>query len=344
MGSVTTRDLYSVLGVSRGASAEEIKKAYRRIARENHPDRNPGDPKAEERFKQANAAFEVLGDPERRKLYDEFGEASLHSGFDAEKARAYQAWQARARQARPRRSRSGTDPFRVEDLFSGDAGTPGFSFSDLGEIFSDLFGGGERREASPRGRQRPERRRGENIETTITIGFKKAVLGGKARIRVARPDRDEPQRLTVTIPPGLRDGQKIRLAGQGLPGKHGGPPGDLLITVKVRHDPHFHRDGDDLTLTLPVTVGEAIRGATVEVPTLDGSVRLKIPAGSQTGRRLRLKGKGVPARKGKKAGNLYVELQVVVPTPQRVRADLERAIETLEAAYESDPRARLHKR
>ncbi len=357
MGAVSPRDLYSLLGVSKGATPAEVKKAYRELAKANHPDRNPGNKKAEDRFKKASAAFEVLGDAEKRALYDEFGDESTKVGFDAKNARKYRGWQqqaARAAQAarspgarRAYRSRGGgTGPGGVdlEELFQGGKDSGGFSFSDLGDSLSDLFGG--RSDPGPRARGRSGPRKGEDVDTEITISFKKSIQGGETRIRIARPDRARPQTLTLKVPVGLREGQKIRLAGQGAEGPPGTAQGDLLITVKVRADPLFTREGDNLLLTLPITVGEAIRGATLEVPTLGGRVKLKVPAGSQTGKRLRLKGKGVPERKKKAAGHLFVELQVEVPIPSGSKIDpkLDAALDQIEKAYDHDPRARLDKK
>ncbi|MDF1562678.1 MAG: J domain-containing protein [Deltaproteobacteria bacterium] len=345
---MSPRDLYAVLGVPRTASADEVKKAYRKLAKANHPDRNPGDAKAEERFKQASAAFDVLGDAEKRKLYDEFGEDSLRSGFDPAQARKYRGWQqdaARAARASYQARGGGTGPggIDLDELLRSSgrgADTGGFSFSDLGDALGDLFGmgGGGRERKRPAGPTR-----GEDVDTQIQIDLERAVLGGKTKIRVARPDRPRPQQLTVTIPSGIEDGKKIRLSGQGQASPDGGKPGDLLITVRIRPHEHFRREGDDLLLSLPVTVGEAMRGATVEVPTLEGSVKLKIPAGSQSGSRLRLKGKGVPTRKDRPAGNLTVELVIEVPRPGKLGEELEAALDTLEAAYTHRPRAGLKK-
>lgn len=291
------RKLYDVLEVSPDASRDEIRRAYRKLARQYHPDRNPGDAAAERRFKEINAAHEVLSDPEKRKLYDEFGEDALRAGFDAERARAW-------RQAG-----------------AGSMGGFGVDF-DMGDIFEELFGG------SFRGA-----RAGRTIQSEITVDFHTAARGGERDLRFA-----DGRSLTVRIPPGVRDGESLRLRGKGEPGPGGA--GDLVLTVHVTPHPVFRREGDDLHLVLPVTVGEALLGATLEVPTLDGTVKLKIPPGSQSGRRLRLRGKGI-ARRGRPAGDLYAELSVRVPetVDERVRE----AVEVLDRAYAGDVRADLNR-
>ena len=294
------RKLYDVLGVPPDASRDEIRRAYRKLARQYHPDRNPGDAEAERRFKEVNAAHEVLSDPDKRKLYDEFGEDALRAGFDPERARAWRQYGGRG---------------------PGPTGGFGPDF-DMGDIFEELFGG------SFRGA-----RAGRTIQSEITVDFHTAARGGERELRFA-----DGRSLTVRIPPGVRDGESLRLRGQGEPGPGG--PGDLVLTVRVSPHPVFRREGDDLHLVLPVTVSEAVLGATVEVPTLDGSVKLKVPPGSQSGRRLRLRGKGVH-RRGRPAGDLYAELSIRVPevVDDRVR----QAVAALDEAYASDVRADLQR-
>jgi len=319
-------DLYSILGVSRSATAAEIKKAYRRLARENHPDVKPNDKKAEERFKQVTAAFEVLGDERKRKLYDEFGEDAEKIGFDEE----------RAAQLRRYKSAAGSG-----GMGGGMGGIPydGSDF-DLGDLFAEMFGrrsGGRTGSPFP-GRGQAPPQAGEDFTTRVTVTLRDAVVGGERVITLQRPDQREPQRLTVKIPPGVSTGSKIRLAGQGGPGVRGAPPGDLYMEVEVTPHPLVRREGDDLYLDLPVTVPEAMLGAEVRVPTFDGEVTVTIPAGSQSGRKLRLKGRGVPALKGGVRGDFYLVLAIQVPrhadSPE-VRA----AAETLGRAYSENVRA-----
>jgi curved DNA-binding protein len=286
---------YDVLGVSKTANADEIKKAYRKLARDLHPDKNPGNKKAEERFKAVNRAFEALGDPKKRALYDEFGEASLQSGFDADKARAYKQWASRGAGA-------GGDPFgqgvRIEDLFGGNVRGGG---TDVNEIFGDLFGRAGRR----RGPQK-----GPDYSSEVTVDLAGALRGTMLELR---PNGGGGEPVTVRIPPGADEGSRVRIPGQGGPSPNGGAPGDLLLHIHVQPHPHFRREGDDLHLTVPITIAEAYRGAKVKVPTIDGSVTLKVPPKSQSGSKVRLRGKGV-ARKGRDAGDLYVHFEVQIPT------------------------------
>jgi curved DNA-binding protein len=304
------KDPYATLGVAKNASAEEIKKAYRKLAKKLHPDVNPGDKKAEERFKDVSAAFEVIGDPKRRALYDEFGEVALSSSFDEEKAKKFREYQRAAGAA------AGGGPFRGFEGFSGGGfGAGGFDpseFGDLGSMFEDLSsnrrGGSARRRAN-------QPVVGDDVEASIDIDLRDAVLGAEREITLQRPAGDA--RLRVKIPPGVETGSRVRLAGQGAPGERGGEPGDLYLRITVRPHPTVRVDGRDLSLDLPITAAEALQGAEVTAPTFEGSVKLKIPKGSQSGRRLRLRGRGLPALRagstGAPRGDLYVVLQIVLP-------------------------------
>ncbi len=293
---------YDVLGVPKTADADAIKKAYRKLAKDLHPDRNPGNKKAEERFKSVNRAFDALGDPKKRALYDEFGEESLNAGFDAEKARAYKNWAAQGGRSA---GGVGGDPFgqgvRLEDLFGANA--RGGGSGDAGDIFGDLFGRASRR----RGPQK-----GQDFESEVTVDFASAVRGTMVELR---PRGGEGAPVTVRIPAGADEGSRVRIAGQGAPSQSGGPAGDLLLEIHVEPHPYFRREGDDLHLAVPITVAEAYKGAKVKVPTMDGSVSLKVPPKSQSGTVVRLRGKGV-AKKGKPAGDLYVHFEVYIPTQE----------------------------
>lgn len=329
------RDLYQILGVDRKASTEEIKKAYRKLAREHHPDVNPGDAEAEERFKQISFAKEVLLSDEKRKLYDEFGEAGLASGFDASEARAYRDWARRAQQS------PGYEPFGagsagnvdLEDLLSQlfGGGGPGAAGGGMGGM-GDEFGGG----TAFRGRARARRRRGADFEASLEVDFVDAIQGNEVQLRI---EGREP--LRVRIPRGARDGTRIRLKGQGEPVSSGETPGDLYVRLRVRPHPHFRREGDDLHLDVPVTVPELVRGAEIQVPTPDGNTRVKVPPRSANGRTLRLPGKGVAKRGGAaERGHLFLHLQAVLPSGDE--GDLEDAVERLERCYgPGDPRAGL---
>jgi curved DNA-binding protein len=289
-------DLYGVLGVPRNAEADAIKKAYRKLAGQLHPDKNPGNKAAETRFKEVNHAYDVLSDAKKRKLYDEFGEEGLREGFDPDRVRAYRDWSSRQRRAGPSSGAGdNSQTFDFEDVLGGGAGAGGF-----GDLFGDLIG----RSRRPRGPTR-----GPDLESEITIDFASAVRGATLELR---PQGHASAPVTVRIPAGAADGSRVRIASQGGPSSSGGPSGDLVLTIHVTPHPHFRRDGDDLHLDLPVTISEAYHGAKVKVPTVDSSVTLKIPARSQSGHVLRLRGKGV-AKKGRAAGDLYVHFLVQIP-------------------------------
>ncbi len=317
------RDLYEILGVSRTASADEIKSAYRKLAKKYHPDMNPGSKQAEEKFKEVTAAAEVLNDPKRRALYDEFGADSLRSGFDPAKAEEYRRWRTHG-------APQGGMPFDFGDFQRVDVGD--FGAFDFGTIFEQMFGGGGGAGRGSRRGGRAAPRAGSHAEGEVEVSLREAVLGGERDVRV------DGRTLRVRIPPGVTDGSTIRLAGQGGAGAHGGAPGDVYRKVKVRDHPHVRRDGKDLSIDLPVTVPEAVLGAEVTLPTFEGPVRVRVPPGSQTGRRLRLRGKGLPDLRGGARGDLYAVLQIVLP-PHGDK--LEKAVKGLEGLYKEDPRARL---
>lgn len=295
-GKAGRRNPYEVLGVARDADAATVKKAYRKLAQESHPDRHPDDPQAEDRFKEINQAYQVLSDPERRSAYDEFGDIALDPNFDAERARA------------ARSQGFGGFPGGGFSFSTGDAE----GFTDLGSLFEDLFGG-----AGAAGRARgPRARRGPDLETTIELDFVDAALGCEQRIELQLPQADGSARsetLAVRIPPGVSDGGRIRLAGKGGPGRGGGPAGDLIARVRVRPHSLFRREGRDIHIEAPVSVTEATLGAEFEVPTLDGRVMLRVPPGTDSGSKLRLRGKGIPAAGGQPAGDLYVGIRIRVP-------------------------------
>lgn len=312
-------DLYSVLGVARDADEETIKKAFRKLAMKFHPDKSPG--KANEaKFKQINGAYEVLGDKKRRALYDEFGEESLQGGFDPERARAFRQYGGRVRGAQ--RGGPFGGGFDVQEVFGGGGG------ADLGDLFGDLFGGAGGR---VRGAQRVAK--GADVTSELTIDFVAAVKG--TTLTLSRGN----DTFTVRVPPNAAEGSRLRVPGQGGPGHAGGPPGDLLLEIHVTPHAHFRREGDDLHLELPITIGEAYHGSKIRVPTPDGDVTLKVPPRTQTGQVTRLRGKGV-ARRSKEPGDLYVKFLVQVPTTDD--PEVAKAVDVLEkAASGSDPRARI---
>ena len=311
------RDLYEVLGVARDADAETIKKAYRKLARKYHPDVNPGDKLAEDRFKEISGAYDVLSDTEKRRAYDEFGDVALEGGFDAEKARKMkEEFESRfGRGSFARAQAGGPGGFEGFEGF-GAPGGEGFAF-DLDDLVGDLFArrGWQGGPAGARGRGRAAFR-GPDIEAELALDLREAARGGEHRLALTRPAADggmKQETVTVRIPAGVTDGGRIRVPGKGGEGSGGGADGDLYATIRIRPDPVFRLEGRDLHLDVPVTVREAALGAKVEVPTLSGRATLTIPEGTDSGRRLRLRGKGMPTPGGGEPGDLYVTVQIRAP-------------------------------
>ncbi|MCB9779966.1 MAG: J domain-containing protein [Alphaproteobacteria bacterium] len=330
------RDLYEVLGVSRSAETTEIRKAYKKLAREFHPDRNPSD-EAAERFKEINAAYDVLGDDDKRSLYDEFGEVSTKPGFDAEKARAFQQAGGFGRGGfggggpgggfRWSSNAGGPD-------FSGGFGGPGGAGFDADDILGSIFGGGARR--GPR--------KGQDIQAEVTVSLLRVAHGDTVELSLRRPVADgqgglvlRQESIKVRLPKGVEDGRTLRLRGKGGDSPSGGPAGDLLLEIHVTDEPNLRRDGDRLEMDLPLTFAEALTGASVTVPTLDGEVKVRIPPGAQSGQKLRLRGKGMELPDGR--GDLILVLR---PTPpEDVGEDAAELAEKLAALYKDDVRAGL---
>jgi curved DNA-binding protein len=301
-------DLYAVLGVPKSAEQDAIKKAYRKLAAQLHPDKNPGNKGAEDRFKEVNRAYDALGDAKKRKLYDEFGEEGLRDGFDPERVRAYREWASRQRHAGGGGGRSGGyaaeddggEPLDLDDVIGGGMGG-GAGPGGIGDLFGDLIG---------RARRARGPAKGPDLESEITIEFAAAIRGATLELR---PQGNSSPPVAVRIPAGAGEGSRVRIAGQGAPSSSGGVRGDLVLTIHVTPHPYFRRDGDDLHLDLPITLGEAYHGSKVKVPTVDAPVTLKVPERTQSGNVVRLRGKGV-AKKGRPPGDLYVHFVVHVPT------------------------------
>jgi molecular chaperone DnaJ len=361
-------DLYKTLGVAKGASDEEIKKAYRKLARKYHPDRNPDDPKAEERFKEVQGAYDTLSDPEKRREYDSGG---TFAGFGG----------------------GGAGPF------GPGAGGPGGSFGagDLGDLFSNIFSRGG-------GRVQPQQARGRDLETEVSLSFEEAVNGAQVQVTVPKAERcptchgsgakpgtrpvtcprcegrgidaqsqgffsisqpcpqcggagqiiedpcptcggsgltQQTKRYKVNIPAGVKDGARIRLAGKGEAGQRGGPPGDLFVVTRVAASPVFKRlDGGNLEVTVPITIAEALRGATIEVPTLDGTKKIKVGPGTKHGSIQRLRGEGAPKPRGRGRGDIRYRLEIEMP--EKLSKEQEEAAEKLAEAFNgSNPRSEL---
>jgi DnaJ-class molecular chaperone len=303
-------DLYSVLGVAKTASAADITKAYRKLAKKLHPDLNPGDKAAEEKFKTIAAAYGIVGDEEKRGRYDR-GEIDA-SGQERPQQRYYREYAGGEEGARYR-STAG-----YEDIGA---------FSDL---FGDLFG--ERGGARAGGGGRRFSVRGQDAQYRLEVDFLDAVNGTKTRITL--PDGGT---LDVTIPPGVTDGQVLRLKGKGNPGMGEGGPGDALIGIAVRPHPVFTREGDDILIEVPITLDEAVLGGKIEVPTIAGRVFATVPPGSNTGQTLRLKGRGIKSKSG--AGDQLVKLSVVMP--ERIDDDLKAFAEKWRESHGYDPRRKL---
>ena len=287
------RDPYEVLGVRRDASPDDIKKAYRQLAKKLHPDLNPGNAKAAAQFKEVSAAHDLLSDPEKRGRYDR-GEIDA-SGAEVRRRPFYHSY---------------------AEGSGGEKYTGGF---DAGDMFEDLF-------SFSRGRRRGFKARGADVSYEMEVEFLDAARGVKRRINL--PDG---RTLDVTVPAGTEDGQQLRLKGQGTGGLGGGPAGDAYIQLHVKPHRFFRREGRDIHLDLPVTLGEAVRGGRITVPTIDGTVAMTVPKGSNTGTTLRLKEKGVPGKNGAR-GDQYVRLTVVLPEPGD--AALERFVEGWNKDYD----------
>ena len=371
------KDFYKILGISKGASQDAIKKAYRKLARKWHPDLNPGNQEAETRFKDISQAYECLGKEDKRKLYDEFGEEGLQSGFDADKARQYKQWGA----------------YQQEGFGSG-TGQDFGRYQSYEDIFGDLFQTGSGGFGTPTAR-------GRDVQHDMTIDLVSALRGfetelsmqkmkacdacsgsgtdpssnittctrceGSGRLNVAQGPmqftRACPQcgghgqtgkpcsrcggsgqvpgteRIKVTIPKGVREGSKVRVAGKGEPGLNGGNPGDLYLIIHVKPHPFLKREGDRLHMNVPITVREAMVGGTITIPTIEGQINVKIPPGSQSGQTLRLKGKGAVNLKTKKPGDLMVKLDVKVPKTDD--PEVLEAVKKMDGYYSSDVRGSI---
>jgi DnaJ-class molecular chaperone len=322
-------DYYKTLGVSRNASQADIQKAYRELARKHHPDMNPDDKAATKKFQKIQQAFDVLNNPEKREMYDRYGSSFETMGQGGPRGGP---WGARPGGGE---SHGGPQGFNVEDVdFSQFFGERfgGEQAAGLGDLFAHFRRAGGARAGAGAAR----RRGGADIVHELEIPFTTSILGGEVQLSVQRGS-GKTETIMVKIPPGIEDGKKIRLRGQGEPAAGRGTPGDILLTVRVAPHPHFSRRGNDLYLRLPLTLGEAASGAKVDVPTPTGTVALTIPPGTSSGRKLRVKGHGVAARAG--AGDLFAEVQIVLP--KRLEESDRQFLQQFDQRYPLNPRQNL---
>ena len=301
------KDYYDILGVKKNATEDELKKAYRNLAKKYHPDKNKGNKEAENKFKEISEAYAVLSDKEKREQYDRLGSEAFGAG--------------------------GQNPFAGFDFseFMGagrgsrSRGRTSSRTVDFTDLFGDLFGGN-----AGGGRGFESQQQGGDVEAETTIDFRDAIHGAMVELR--SPDG---RTTKVKIPEGVSNGQRLRIRGKGQSGPFGGPPGDLNLLVHVRPHPFFERRGDDIHIELPITVGEAVRGGEIEVPTIHGVVRARIPKGTQGGQTFRLTGKGVKRKNG--AGDHYYKVQIALPKD----APADDAVDAFESKYRENPRANL---
>ncbi len=330
------KDYYQTLGVARGADEAEIKKAYRRLARQYHPDMNKGDKKAEEKFKEISEAYSVLSDKEKRKQYEMFGQAPFGGQPGPEGGFGGFKWE--------QQPGGGFKFYRNvnPDDMEGGAG----NYGDVGDIFSELFNMGGVKRPRPNwqdeedlgpmygGGRRQEPRKGTDSYTTLEVDFMEAIEGTEARFEIKHGNKTE--KITVKIPAGVDNGSKVRIAGKGQPGGNGGENGDLFISIRVRPHPLFWREDADVYTEVPISIYEAVIGSSIEVPTLDGHAKMKVPECTESGQKFRLKGKGAPILGKKGTGDEYVVVKIV--PPKKLDAKTRQLFEQLarESAY--DPR------
>ncbi|WP_413289444.1 DnaJ C-terminal domain-containing protein [Bdellovibrio sp. HCB337] len=324
---MSKKDFYSLLNVSRSATADEIKKSYRKLAMQYHPDKNPGDKKAEEKFKELSEAYEVLSDAKKREMYDQFGHAGTQGGFGG-----------------------AGGPFGGAGGFGGFGGASGGAgpgqdpFQDIfGDVFSEIFGARGHGPGAGTGGPRRRQTKGSDLRYTLNISFEESALGTEKVISFVRQKsgKDETAKLSVNVPAGVKEDQRLKLTGEGDTAAGGGPAGDLYVIIKVQDHPLFKRQENDITMDLPVTYTDAILGTSVEIPTLTGKAMIRIPPGTHTGQTFRLKGKGFPKIGGFGSGDMLVRL--IVDTPEKISSRQKELLEELSKAGEETPLVKAFK-
>jgi len=322
---LSKKDFYSLLNVSRSATADEIKKAYRKLAMQYHPDKNPGDKKAEEKFKEFSEAYEVLSDPKKREMYDQFGHAGTQGGFGGAggpfggAGGPFGGAGAGAGQ--------GQDPF--QDIFS--------------DVFSEIFGTRGHGPGAGTGGPRRRQQKGSDLRYTLNIAFEESALGTEKVISFVRQrnNSDETAKLAVNVPAGVKEDQRLKLAGEGDSPPGGGTAGDLYVIIKIQDHPLFKRQENDILMDLPVTYTDAILGTSVEIPTLSGKAMIRIPPGTHTGQTFRLKGKGFPKIGGFGSGDMLVRL--IVDTPEKINSRQKELLEELSKGGDETPLVKAFK-
>jgi molecular chaperone DnaJ len=325
---LSKKDYYSLLNVQRSATADEIKKAYRKLAMQYHPDKNPGDKKAEEKFKEFSEAYEVLSDPKKREMYDQFGHAGTQGGFGG-----------------------AGGPFGAGGFggFGGaggaGAGGPGQDpFQDIfGDVFSEIFGARGYGPGAGTGGPRRRQTKGSDLRYTLNIAFEESALGAEKVISFVRQrnGKDETAKLSVNVPAGVKEDQRLKLTGEGDSPAGGGTAGDLYVIIKIQDHPLFKRQDNDILMDLPVTYTDAILGTSVEIPTLSGKAVIRIPPGTHTGQTFRLKGKGFPKIGGFGSGDMLVRL--IVDTPEKISHRQKELLEELSKAGDETPLVKAFK-